>query len=131
MDNEQSEIRREIEATRADLVDKISTLESRVGGAIEEVKRLSDVKYQVERRPWVMMALAAAAGYVISGLVLPRRRRETATVPSRRAVAAGSLIGGIVSSAGVALAREAALRLVKRWDTPRHAPGDKDFTDAP
>jgi hypothetical protein len=130
MDNEQSEIRREIEATRTNLVDKISTLENRVGDAIEEVKRLSDVKYQVERRPWIMMALSATAGYLISGLILPRRRRDT-RMPSHRAVAAGSLIGGIVSSVGVTLAREAALRLVKRWDGPRHAPHEKSFRDAP
>jgi hypothetical protein len=52
-------------------------------------------------------------------------------IQSGRAVAAGSLIGGIVSSIGVALAREAALRFVKRWDTPRDAARDKNFTDAP
>jgi len=130
MDNEQSEIRREIEATRANLVDKISTLENRVGGAIEEVKRLSDVKYQVERRPWIMMALSATAGYLISGLILPRRRRD-ARVQSHRAVAAGSLVGGIVSSVGVALAREAASRLMRKWDTPSDATRQKSFTDVP
>jgi ElaB/YqjD/DUF883 family membrane-anchored ribosome-binding protein len=131
MDNDQSEIRREIESTRANLVDKISTLETRIRGGIDEVKRLSDVKYQVERRPWIMMALSAAAGYLMSGLILPKRRRNSGMGQSRRAVATGSLIGGIVSSVGVVLAREAALRLVKRWDTPRRAPRDKDLTDAP
>jgi hypothetical protein len=116
MAGEQSEIRREIESTRADLVEKISTLETRVGGAIEEIKRLSDIKYQVEHRPWLMVGLSAVTGYVMSRIIFARPRREASH--RHRKIAAGSLVGGIVTSAAVALARDVAAHLFRRWDTP-------------
>ena len=44
MDNAQSEIRAEIESTRAGMVEKISTLEQRLEGAITDAKRSVDPK---------------------------------------------------------------------------------------
>jgi hypothetical protein len=119
MDYEQSEIRREIESARAGLVDKISTLETRVGAAIEEIRRLSDVKYQVERRPWLMMGLSAVTGYMVSRLIFARPHRRTVMAHGHRKIAAGSFIGGIVSSMAVALARELAANLMKKRESRR------------
>jgi len=129
MDHEQSEIRREIESTRADLAEKISTLETRVGGAIEEIKRLSDIKYQVERRPWVMMGLSVVTGYVMSRLIFARPHRRMAMSRGHRKIAAGSFIGGIVSSMAVTLARELAANLMKRWNTPRRIRSEASLTE--
>jgi hypothetical protein len=118
MDLEQAEIRREIESTRADLADKISTLESRVGGAIEEVKRLGDIKYQADRRPWVIVGLSTVTGYIISRMIFARRQREP-VIWRHRKIAAGSFVGGIISSVAIALARDLAANLMKKWDTSR------------
>ena len=57
MEPSKNEIRREIEATRAAMAEKIETLEARVGGAIQEAKRSVDPKYQTQKRPWVMVSL--------------------------------------------------------------------------
>ena len=62
MDHTQREIRNEIEATRAGMVQKIATLEHRVDGKIREVKRSFDVNYQTEQRPWLMGGIPAFAG---------------------------------------------------------------------
>jgi hypothetical protein len=129
MDYEQSEIRREIESARAGLVEKISTLETRFGAAIEEIRRLSDVKYQVERRPWLMMGLSAVTGYMVSRLIFARPQRRTVIVHGHRKIAAGSFIGGIVSSMAVALARELAANLMKKRDKPSRRGPEKSLTE--
>jgi len=123
MDHQQSEIRQEIESTRAEMVDKISTLEARVGGAIDEFKRLGDVKYQVEHRPWVMVGLAAAMGYLLSRLIFARPKRRTAIVHwpddgKTERIPLGrqkpGLVAGIASAVAVTLARDLAKDLVTK-----------------
>jgi hypothetical protein len=52
MEPSKNEIRREIEATRAAMAEKIETLEARVGDVIQGAKRSVDPKYQTQRRPW-------------------------------------------------------------------------------
>ena len=134
MDNTQREIRHEIETTRADMVAKIATLEDRVDGTIRKVKRSFDVNYQVERRPWLMVGLSAAAGYLLSGLVLGRPIPRTKVVLSKnwaantggqqqqRAGMAQSLIGmlsGVVTATAVSLAREYASKIIfKQQERP-------------
>jgi hypothetical protein len=73
MDHTQREIRNEIEATRAGMVQKIATLEDRVECTIQGVKRSVDPKYQTERHPWIAVGLSVAAGYLLSGLILGKR----------------------------------------------------------
>ena len=119
-----NEIRREIEATRAAMADKIETLEARVGGAIQEVKRSVDPKYQTQKRPWLMVGLAVATGYLFEGILFgkapPRGKgRKFGNDPERRAylegkqkAAGGGLIRSIATAAGVALARDYATKLV-------------------
>jgi hypothetical protein len=126
MDHAQSEIRREIESARGDMVEKISILETRISGAVEEVKRLGDIKYQVEHRPWLMMGVSALAGYMISGLIFSRPKRRTAIVHwpdlgKTERISLGrrsSFIGGIVSSILVALARDLTANTLKNWRAP-------------
>jgi hypothetical protein len=74
----QRELRREIEATRAAMAEKIETLEARVGGVIEDAKRSVNPKYQTQQHPWVMMGVAVAAGYLLECLLFtsPSARRR-------------------------------------------------------
>ena len=128
MDNPRREIRNEIEATRANMVEKIAALEERVDGTVREVKRSFDVSYQTERRPWLMMALSVAAGYFVSGIMLGRPRPKV-VLPKNWAANGGaqqsagitqSLVGmvsGVVTATAVALARDYAGKvLFKRQD---------------
>ena len=125
MDYAESEIRREIESTRADMVGKISSLETRIGGAIEEVKRLADIKYQVENRPWLMMGLTVVVGYMVTRLIFARPKRKTAILhwpddgkTERISLARhSSFIGAIATSVVVALARDLATNLMRKWGT--------------
>ena len=123
MDYSQSEIRREIESTRAGMVEKISALEARVDGAIEDMKHWVNPKYHVEHRPWLMMGVSLVAGYLTSRLIFPRRgtRRGVDYAAAGRAVRAqqnSGVIGGLVSAVVVALARDAALNLLTKRSAP-------------
>ena len=122
----QGEIRSEIEATRADMVEKIATLEDRVDSTIQGVKRSFDPKYQTRQRPWLMMGLSVAAGYLVSGLILgrpapkaklvlpddwqdrvPRNGRNSGMVQSLT-----GMLSGVVTATAVSLAREFASKML-------------------
>jgi hypothetical protein len=118
MEPSKNEIRREIEATRAAMAEKIETLEARVGGAIQEAKRSVDPKYQTQKRPWLMVSLAVAAGYLVEGVIFGKapargKGRKFRNDPERRAYLEGQqkaggsgVIRSIATAAGVALARD-------------------------
>jgi hypothetical protein len=124
MEPSKNEIRREIEATRAAMAEKIETLEARVGGAIQEAKRSVDPKYQTQKRPWLMVGLAVATGYLFEGIIFGKapmrgKGRKFAQDPERRAYLEGQQKGGgggiirsIATAAGVALARDFATKFV-------------------
>ena len=124
MEPSKNEIRREIEATRAAMAEKIETREARVGDVIQGAKRSVDPKYQTERRPWLMVGLAVATGYFFEGLIFgkapPRGRgRKFSIDPERRAylegkqkAAGGGILRSIATAAGVALARDYATKIV-------------------
>jgi hypothetical protein len=137
MEPSKNEIRREIEATRAAMAEKIETLEARVGGAIQEAKRSVDPKYQTQKRPWLMVGLAVATGYlfesVIFGKATPRGRgRKFAIDPERRAylegkqkAGGGGILRSIATAAGVALARDYATKIASgRGLSSRSAPSE-------
>lgn len=123
MEPSKNDIRREIEATRAAMADKIETLEARVGGAIQEAKRSVDPKYQTQKRPWLMVGLAVAVGYLFEGILFgkapPRGKgRKFANDPERRAylegqqkAGGGGIIRSIATAAGVAMARDVATKI--------------------
>ena len=118
MDNTQREIRNEIEATRVGMVEKIATLEERVDCTIQGVKRSFDPKYQVKQHPWLAVGLSAAAGYLMSGLILGRPAPKVpddwdqrASATHRRGGVVQSLVGmlsGVVTATAVSMAREYA-----------------------
>jgi len=82
VDNELEVIRHQMEETRSSLADKLETLENEFRGTVEEatsavsttveavqetvetVKETFDLRTQVERHPWPLMAGAVATGYV-------------------------------------------------------------------
>ena len=143
MDNAQREIRNEIEATRAGMVEKIATLEDRVDYTIHEVKRSFDLNYQVEQHPWLAMGLAVAAGYLLSGLilgrpapkaelVLPRNWDKRISGNQQNAGAMQSLMGmlsGVVTATAVAIAREYASGLLFKRKHNRHNKGQPGEID--
>jgi Protein of unknown function (DUF3618) len=109
MDNSQSEIRRQIEATRSDMAEKISALQERIDGAVVEMKHLVDPKYQVEHRPWLMVGLSLVGGYLTSRWLFSRPKR---VVVRRDAQHNSSLVGGLVSAVAMGLARDFASNLL-------------------
>jgi hypothetical protein len=126
------------------MVQKIATLEQRVDGKIRDVKRSFDVNYQTEQRPWLMVGLAAAAGYLLSGLVLgPPRPRPKVVLPSdwrpqassaqqQRAGITTSLMGmlsGVVTATAVGLAREYATKWIFKQDRPEQHPAAEPTQD--
>lgn len=132
MDNAQREIRNEIEATRAGMVEKIATLENRVDCTIDGVKRSLDPKYQTEQHPWLAMGLAIAAGYLLSGLILGRPAPKAELVLPRNwdgkqqnTGVMQSLMGmlsGVVTATAVSLAREYASGLMSKGKGTQNKP---------
>lgn len=124
MEPTKNEIRREIEATRAAMAEKIQTLEARVSGAVQEAKRSVSPTYQTRRRPWVMMGVAVAFGYLLEGIVFGRapaatKGRKFQHDPERRAYLEGQqkssgLVRSMATAAGVALARGFATNLLSK-----------------
>jgi hypothetical protein len=113
MDYPQSEIRREIESTRAGMAEKITALEERVDGAVDEMKRLLDPKYQTERHPWLMMGISVALGYLSSRLIFPLRgnnidHSDGTRRSAVRAQQSPGFVGGLVSAVLMAVARDVA-----------------------
>jgi len=98
-----SDLHQEIDQTRADLTEKLETLENQVRDTVasatenvgetienvtstvqetvENVKRTFDLNYQVQERPWTMVGGAVVAGLVV-GAVVGRQSRGSAGGPS-------------------------------------------------
>jgi hypothetical protein len=145
MEPSKNEIRREIEVTRAAMAEKIETLEARVGGAIQEAKRSIDPKYQTQKRPWLMVSLAVAAGYLMEGVIfgkaVPKRKgRKFPNDPERRAylegqqkAGGGGVIRSIATAAGVALARDFVTKVVSggAWSKGRTRAEDRAKVRSP
>ena len=137
MDHAQSEIRAEIESTRAGMVEKISTLEQRLEGAITDAKRSVDPKYQTQKRPWLMTGLSLAAGYVMGRIVFGRSSpRPQVIVPDDwpeqmrdHQLRAGlvqtlsGMVSGVVTAVGVSLARQFASNLLSKRYGEEHGNG--------
>jgi hypothetical protein len=120
------------------MVEKISTLEARVGGAIEEIKHFVNPKYQVEHRPWLMIGVAVVAGFMTSRLIFARPKPKTAIMylpedGTSTRVALGrhnpGFIGGLVSSIALAFAREFAISLLSKRMSPSRR--DSEETQTP
>ncbi len=91
MDAEPDVIREDIEQTRSALAEKLETLESQVRetvqdakekveetienvtstvqDTVESVQQTFDLNYQMQRRPWTLMAGSVAAGFLVAFLV--------------------------------------------------------------
>jgi ElaB/YqjD/DUF883 family membrane-anchored ribosome-binding protein len=95
VDNELEVIRHQMEETRSSLADKLEVLEEQVRGTVEEatsavsttveavetavqetvetVRDTFDLRKQVERHPWPLLAGAVAAGFLAGRMLLPAR----------------------------------------------------------
>lgn len=109
------EIREDIEATRADLDEKIQQLTEKAHDAV-------DVRRHVARRPWVALGLATAAGFFLGG------RRPAAQAPARRTAPRSVLeppsLGGLLTEAALVVATYVAKRALRqRFETTDPAPG--------
>jgi ElaB/YqjD/DUF883 family membrane-anchored ribosome-binding protein len=97
MDNEAAAIRQQMDRTLASLTGKLVDLEHQVSGTVRTVKDsvdtvrdAVDLKLQVRRRPWALVAGAAALGFLggfrsrASGTGHPARNRKSASAPPAR-----------------------------------------------
>lgn len=75
MDQGTEPIKQDIAAIRDSMTDKMSEIESRVSGTVdqtvESVKRTFDIKHQVGERPWVAVGAAVLAGYALGTMEMP------------------------------------------------------------
>lgn len=75
MDQGTEPIKQDIAAIRDSMTDKMSEIESRVSGTVdqtvESVKRQFDIKHQVSERPWVAVGAAVLAGYALGTMDTP------------------------------------------------------------
>ena len=69
MDQRASDVRRDIEHTRTALANKIETLDEHVRGKVEGVKNSVDLSYQVQQRPWPMLAASVAVGFLFERML--------------------------------------------------------------
>jgi hypothetical protein len=65
--------------------DTMQSAKQSVAESVEHVKRTFDLKYQVERSPWTMMAGATALGYLGARLLIGRSARGSHAEPEWRA----------------------------------------------
>jgi ElaB/YqjD/DUF883 family membrane-anchored ribosome-binding protein len=131
---EPEEIRRDIDQTRASLTEKIGALgdhltqtveetrvtveetidsvRSTVEETVETVRHTFDVRYQVRKRPWLLMGGAVAVGFALEKLLTPRamrvvrRRVESAVEHAADAVSSGATYAGRRVARGVRSAGE-------------------------
>ena len=92
MDDSPEVIRQQMEETRASLAEKIETLEQQVVGTVQDARRSMndtvqgvkdafDLKLQVQRHPWPMLAGSVAVGFVAGAVVdrmIPEARPSAA-----------------------------------------------------
>lgn len=73
---------RDREQTRTALAHKLETLETRMRNNIEQVKesvrRSTDLRYHVDKRPWTMVGLSVVLGVVAGRLLIPQRQQSFA-----------------------------------------------------
>lgn len=101
MDNEATVMRQRIDETMASLTDKLGELEHRISGtvrtvtdSVDTVRDTFDLRLHVRRRPWSVLAGAAALGFLWGSLSCnygarhpARNGRSASTPPARLAVA--------------------------------------------
>lgn len=102
MDKAESDIRHDMERTRASLTDNLEMIQEKVKGTVDDatatvgealesvsdavgqVKETFDVRHQVERHPWIAFGGAVVAGFAVGRATAPgyRESRPGADVPS-------------------------------------------------
>lgn len=74
MDAETRALRREIDATRAAMTEKVEQLEAQVQQRTGAVRRSLDIRRMIRKRPWTMVGMASGTGFALGmfGLQLLR-----------------------------------------------------------
>jgi hypothetical protein len=102
------------EQARTALDQKLDELDSRLNDKITEVRtaiaRTTDVKYQVQQRPWKMLGLSVGSGYIIGRMFSGRGRRRPSSAPAidTAGPSRSGIIKGAVLGIMAALLREGA-----------------------
>ena len=84
------DVQRELDATRARMSDVIAELDARVAGAVQAVRRRTDVIRLVRQHPWPAVAGAFAAGAAIAATGTDGKAVEAATSAAKSAPGAAS-----------------------------------------
>lgn len=100
MDPRTESIKQEVEETLEDMAAKMEQIEERVVGTaretVEQVKEKLDVRHMVAERPWTMLGVSVAAGFVVGSIRRSGGRDEDS---DGRALRAGSLRRAVGSRA--------------------------------
>jgi len=100
MDPRTESIKQEVEETLEDMAAKMEQIEERVVGTaretVEHVKEKFDVRHMVAERPWTMLGVSMAAGFVVGSI---RRSGGRVEESDGRALPAGSWQSGARSRA--------------------------------
>ena len=132
MDSEEQRLKHRVEAREIALKTKINMLKER----IERLKRMGDVKSQVEERPGLMFTGSVLAGFIVKRLVNGKNRHPANTyrTDSRNANAAGriwdpvsAIISAVATRAALGLVRELGKRLVS--GRPQNQRPKQNFSD--
>jgi ElaB/YqjD/DUF883 family membrane-anchored ribosome-binding protein len=140
VDDEPDVIRSQMDQTRADLTDKLETLEQRVSegmestgavvnstmtsvsSAVQSVSETLDFPLQVRRHPWIALTGAVALGFLAARLTdRPRQTPVSAHIPAgdpsppepraRRGARQGTLLGSLLGAMQELTARGLPLAL--------------------
>lgn len=93
-----TEIRQDIEHTRASLGEKLGALQEKVNAVQAQAKKTLDLPYQVEQHPWAALGTSVAVGFVVGSLTSRAHAAAQAPVWSVRAQASGMPEFAAVSS---------------------------------
>ena len=93
MDPRTESIKQEVEETLEDMAAKMEQIEERVVGTaretVEQVREKLDVRYMVAQRPWTMLGVSVATGFVVGSIRRSRAGRDESRDSNRRARRAG------------------------------------------
>jgi hypothetical protein len=128
------QITQSVESTRATVEGTIDTVRSTVEETVDTVKHTFDVRYQVDRHPWIMMGLAFGVGFGLQKLTTPRAVRairhrvghaaeHAAEALSAGAAQAGRQVAHGVRTAGERLASTAGAGLATALSSGLGGPG--------
>lgn len=106
-DEEMSEVRDEIAATRAQMASTLASLEARVSGTVDAVQRKVNPLEIARTHPWPALAVALGAGVALSASGADRRAAAATVTAGKRAPGAAKVAARDAAQRAATLAQNA------------------------